>query len=259
MGTGPSSTARPPSTRHVPVRPQKRLQGAMSSSSFRSWPLPLSGALAPLTTPVVCSGSLPAVRFGGREARRSASGGCLGPAGWRPLGKGRSPPWGKGGLVAPFVRLGQPPPRPPPCRIPSSLDNSLLHAIETIIIDWSHQVRDVLSKDSAQALLDGLQPLPRVEFEFWDARLQNLKCIHDQVRPWLPGPSSPGHAPSRCRRPRAPARARGLRVAPGRLIFSSSPFPAEQAQSEQNRRDPGKSQKLLLAGPAKRVFERHGG
>uniref|UniRef100_A0A4X1UQ33 AAA+ ATPase domain-containing protein n=1 Tax=Sus scrofa TaxID=9823 RepID=A0A4X1UQ33_PIG len=68
-----------------------------------------------------------------------------------------------------------------PCRIPSSLDNSLLHAIETIVIDWSHQIRDVLSKDSAQALLDGLHPLPRVEFEFWDARLINLKCIHEQL------------------------------------------------------------------------------
>lgn len=67
------------------------------------------------------------------------------------------------------------------CRIPPSLDNSLLHAIETIIIDWSHQIRDVLSKDSAQPLLDGLHPLPRVEFEFWDARLMNLKCIHEQV------------------------------------------------------------------------------
>ncbi|CAI9163741.1 unnamed protein product [Rangifer tarandus platyrhynchus] len=66
-------------------------------------------------------------------------------------------------------------------RIPSSLDNSLLHAIETIIIDWSHQIRDVLSKDSAQALLDGLHPLPRVEFEFWDARLMNLKYIHEQL------------------------------------------------------------------------------
>uniref|UniRef100_A0A2K5SD28 Dynein axonemal heavy chain 17 n=1 Tax=Cebus imitator TaxID=2715852 RepID=A0A2K5SD28_CEBIM len=66
-------------------------------------------------------------------------------------------------------------------RIPSSLDNSLLHAIETIIIDWSHQIRDVLSKDSAQALLDGLHPLPRVEFEFWDTRLMNLKCIHEQL------------------------------------------------------------------------------
>ncbi|XP_059853521.1 dynein axonemal heavy chain 17 [Delphinus delphis] len=66
-------------------------------------------------------------------------------------------------------------------RIPSSLDNSLLHAIETIIIDWSRQIRDVLSKDSAQALLDGLHPLPRVEFEFWDTRLMNLKCIHEQL------------------------------------------------------------------------------
>ncbi|XP_021069297.1 dynein heavy chain 17, axonemal isoform X2 [Mus pahari] len=66
-------------------------------------------------------------------------------------------------------------------RIPSSMDNSLLHSIETIIIDWSHQIRDVLSKDSAQALLDGLHPLPRVEFEFWDARLMNLQCIHEQL------------------------------------------------------------------------------
>ncbi|XP_007535628.1 dynein axonemal heavy chain 17 [Erinaceus europaeus] len=66
-------------------------------------------------------------------------------------------------------------------RLPPSLDNSLLHAIETIIIDWSHQIRDVLSKDSAQPLLEGLNPLPRVEFEFWDARLMNLKCIHEQL------------------------------------------------------------------------------
>ncbi|KAM4823531.1 dynein axonemal heavy chain 17 [Urocitellus parryii] len=66
-------------------------------------------------------------------------------------------------------------------RILSSPDNSLLHAIETIIIDWSHQIRDVLSKDSAQALLDGLNPLPQVEFQFWDARLMNLKCIHEQL------------------------------------------------------------------------------
>ncbi|KAM4843232.1 dynein axonemal heavy chain 17 [Thomomys bottae] len=66
-------------------------------------------------------------------------------------------------------------------RIPSTLDNSLLHAIETIIIDWSHQIRDIMSKDSAQALLDGLHPLPRVEFDFWDARLMNLQCIHEQL------------------------------------------------------------------------------
>ncbi|KAK2490477.1 LOW QUALITY PROTEIN: hypothetical protein MC885_016050 [Smutsia gigantea] len=66
-------------------------------------------------------------------------------------------------------------------RIPPSLDSSLLHAIESVIIDWSHQIRDVLSKNSAQPLLDGLHPLPRVEFEFWDAQLMNLKCIHEQL------------------------------------------------------------------------------
>uniref|UniRef100_A0A673VKH9 Dynein axonemal heavy chain 17 n=1 Tax=Suricata suricatta TaxID=37032 RepID=A0A673VKH9_SURSU len=66
-------------------------------------------------------------------------------------------------------------------RIASTLDSPLLHAIETIVIDWSHQIRDVLSRDSAQALLDGLHPLPRVELEFWDARLMNLKCIHEQL------------------------------------------------------------------------------
>lgn len=44
----------------------------------------------------------------------------------------------------------------------------------------------MLSKDSAQALLDGLHPLPRVEFEFWDARLMNLKYIYEQVMALLP-------------------------------------------------------------------------
>lgn len=72
------------------------------------------------------------------------------------------------------------------CRIPPSLDISLLHAIETVIIGWSHQIRDVLSKNSAQPLLEGLHPLPRVEFEFWDTRLMNLKCIHEQVMPPSP-------------------------------------------------------------------------
>lgn len=68
-----------------------------------------------------------------------------------------------------------------PFRLPATMDSSLLHAIETIIIDWAHQIRDVLSKDSAQPLLDGLNPLPKVEFEFWSARLVNLQCINDQV------------------------------------------------------------------------------
>uniref|UniRef100_A0A674F0T2 Dynein axonemal heavy chain 17 n=1 Tax=Salmo trutta TaxID=8032 RepID=A0A674F0T2_SALTR len=39
----------------------------------------------------------------------------------------------------------------------------------------------VLSKDSAQPILDGLNPLPRVEFDFWNNRLMNLECIYAQL------------------------------------------------------------------------------
>uniref|UniRef100_A0ACB8EKG7 Dynein heavy chain 17, axonemal n=1 Tax=Sphaerodactylus townsendi TaxID=933632 RepID=A0ACB8EKG7_9SAUR len=63
----------------------------------------------------------------------------------------------------------------------ASVDSTLLHSIETIIIDWSHQIRDILSKDSAQPLLDGLNPLPKVEFDFWYSRQVNLQCINEQL------------------------------------------------------------------------------
>uniref|UniRef100_A0A8C3CT99 Dynein axonemal heavy chain 17 n=1 Tax=Cairina moschata TaxID=8855 RepID=A0A8C3CT99_CAIMO len=61
------------------------------------------------------------------------------------------------------------------------VDGSVLHSIETIVIDWSHQIRDILSKDSAQLLLEGLHPLPRTEFDFWRTRTSNLQCINEQL------------------------------------------------------------------------------
>ncbi|NXT54658.1 DYH17 protein, partial [Pluvianellus socialis] len=61
------------------------------------------------------------------------------------------------------------------------VDTLVLHSIETIVIEWSHQIRDILSKDSAQPLLEGLHPLPRTEFEFWHTRTVNLQCINDQL------------------------------------------------------------------------------
>uniref|UniRef100_A0A8B9VFM5 Dynein axonemal heavy chain 17 n=1 Tax=Anas zonorhyncha TaxID=75864 RepID=A0A8B9VFM5_9AVES len=62
------------------------------------------------------------------------------------------------------------------------VEGSVLHSIETIVIDWSHQIRDILSKDSAQLLLEGLHPLPRTEFDFWRTRTSNLQCINDAGR-----------------------------------------------------------------------------
>lgn len=62
-----------------------------------------------------------------------------------------------------------------------SLDRALIHAIESVIIDWTHQIRDVLKKDSAQPLLEGHNPTPFVEIEFWKNKATNLECIYDQV------------------------------------------------------------------------------
>jgi len=57
----------------------------------------------------------------------------------------------------------------------------LVHSIETVVIEWTHQIRDVLKKDSSRPLLDGLNPTPYVELEFWDAKARNLTCIVEQV------------------------------------------------------------------------------
>merc|ERR1712105_76592 len=65
----------------------------------------------------------------------------------------------------------------------SSLFRSLLHTTETIVIDWSNQVRDVLKQDSSQPLKEGKHPCPDVEIQFWDARHENLKSMYSQVCP----------------------------------------------------------------------------
>ncbi|NXK40473.1 DYH17 protein, partial [Piprites chloris] len=60
-------------------------------------------------------------------------------------------------------------------------DGPVLHSIETVIVEWSQQIEEILSQDSARLLLEGLHPLPRVEFEFWQMRMTNLQCINDQL------------------------------------------------------------------------------
>jgi len=68
-----------------------------------------------------------------------------------------------------------------------------VHAVESVVIDWTHQIREVLKKDSAQPLLEGLNPVPYVEMEFWKVKAQNLECIYDQAR------DSPLHSSSSSR------------------------------------------------------------
>ncbi|KAJ8318719.1 LOW QUALITY PROTEIN: hypothetical protein KUTeg_003810 [Tegillarca granosa] len=62
------------------------------------------------------------------------------------------------------------------------VDRTFIHAIESVIIEWTHQIRDVLKRDSAQPLLDGLNPTPFVEIDFWKNKSANLECIYEQLR-----------------------------------------------------------------------------
>uniref|UniRef100_A0A8C3PRY4 Dynein axonemal heavy chain 9 n=1 Tax=Calidris pygmaea TaxID=425635 RepID=A0A8C3PRY4_9CHAR len=62
------------------------------------------------------------------------------------------------------------------------IDKSLVHAMESAIIDWSHQIQGAVEKESSEPLLQGSNPNPKVELEFWRNRCDDLECIYDQLR-----------------------------------------------------------------------------
>lgn len=50
------------------------------------------------------------------------------------------------------------------------IDKSLVYATESSIIDWSYQIQEALKKESSEPLLQGTNPNPKVELEFWENR-----------------------------------------------------------------------------------------
>ncbi|KAJ3365528.1 hypothetical protein HDU91_002183, partial [Kappamyces sp. JEL0680] len=70
--------------------------------------------------------------------------------------------------------------------LPHGADNaetstSILHTLETAVIDWTHQIKEVIKSNSATPLEQGLNPGPMVEIDFWTAKANNLKSIHKQL------------------------------------------------------------------------------
>ena len=61
-------------------------------------------------------------------------------------------------------------------------DKGVVHAIESVIIEWAHQIRDVLRRDSAQPLLEGENPGPLTEIQFWKARMFDLESVVEQLQ-----------------------------------------------------------------------------
>ncbi|XP_046532316.1 dynein axonemal heavy chain 9 isoform X4 [Equus quagga] len=63
-----------------------------------------------------------------------------------------------------------------------STDKSVIYALESAVIQWSHRVQVVLKKESSQPLLQGENPTPKVELEFWKSRSEDLEYIYNQLR-----------------------------------------------------------------------------
>ncbi|XP_061247081.1 dynein axonemal heavy chain 9 isoform X1 [Bos javanicus] len=63
-----------------------------------------------------------------------------------------------------------------------STDKSIIYAIESAVIQWSHQIQLVLKRESSQPLLQGENPIPQVELEFWRTRCEDLEYIYNQLR-----------------------------------------------------------------------------
>ncbi|XP_059027314.1 dynein axonemal heavy chain 11 [Mustela lutreola] len=61
-------------------------------------------------------------------------------------------------------------------------ERMLLHAIETVVIKWSHQIQEIVEKDFVQPLLSGLHSNPQTELDFWMMRRENLSCVYDQLQ-----------------------------------------------------------------------------
>ncbi|XP_006880447.1 PREDICTED: dynein heavy chain 11, axonemal [Elephantulus edwardii] len=58
----------------------------------------------------------------------------------------------------------------------------ILHATESVVIKWSHQIQEIVEKDSVQPFLNGLHLNPQTELDFWKRRKDNLSCIYDQLQ-----------------------------------------------------------------------------
>lgn len=63
----------------------------------------------------------------------------------------------------------------------TDVDRSVLHTVESAVIDWTHQIKEVIKSSSAAPLEEGLNPGPMVEIDFWAAKAANLKSIYQQL------------------------------------------------------------------------------
>ncbi|KAI8853660.1 dynein heavy chain and region D6 of dynein motor-domain-containing protein [Chytridium lagenaria] len=65
-------------------------------------------------------------------------------------------------------------PLPHGAKFSADADKSILHTLESAVIDWTHQIKDVIKSNSAAPLDEGLNPGPMVEIDFWAAKKSKI-------------------------------------------------------------------------------------
>lgn len=56
-----------------------------------------------------------------------------------------------------------------------------MHAVESMVINWTNLIQKVLKEDSAELIQKGLKPGKSTELDFWRSRKNNIENIHEQV------------------------------------------------------------------------------
>jgi dynein heavy chain len=57
-----------------------------------------------------------------------------------------------------------------------------VHVLETSIVAWAHQIKDVLQLDPENVLKGGKTPGPQAELDFWTKKAENLDSIDKQLK-----------------------------------------------------------------------------
>nr|XP_057916965.1 dynein heavy chain 9, axonemal [Doryrhamphus excisus] len=61
------------------------------------------------------------------------------------------------------------------------VDTSIIHSLESAVIEWSHQIHAVVRQDPTEALPEGKTPTPHTELLYWKTRRADLECIYSQL------------------------------------------------------------------------------
>ena len=74
----------------------------------------------------------------------------------------------------------------PPEEVYSSMeknqhDKDSVHVLETSVVTWTHEIKEVLQLDPEAALKSGSNPGPQAELDFWSQKAENLNSIDKQL------------------------------------------------------------------------------